>query len=139
MVKPAQCRWCDAPLTGEDPDPLSHQIIDIPPVDPVVVEYRLHKLGCTKCGESTRASLPSEVHQSAFGPNLAALVVLLSGEYRMSRRNIRRFIADSHGIEIALGSISNIEGRMTKGLAGAHAEAMASVADSPTKHLDETT
>jgi len=139
MVRPAQCSSCKGPVTGDDPNPWIHQVIDIPPVDPQTVEYRLHQLECVKCGAVTRAVLPQGVHQSNFGPDLSALVVLLSGEYRMSRRNIQRFIADSHGIEISLGAISNIEGRMSKGLVGAHAEALASVAASPTKHLDETT
>ncbi|MCP5021385.1 MAG: transposase, partial [bacterium] len=52
---------------------------------------------------------------------------------------MQRLIADTHGIDISLGAISNIERRMTNGLQGAHAEAMAPVATSPTKHLDETT
>ncbi len=139
MVRPEQCRSCKAPLAGDDPSPWIHQIIDIPPVDPWIVEYRLHELECLKCGAFTRAVLPQGVHQSTFGPNLSALIVLLSGEYRVSRRNIQRFIADSYGIEVSLGAISNIEGRMAKGLAGSHAEALASVAASATKHLDETT
>ncbi len=138
-VRPERCSSCKEPVSGDDPRPWIHQVIDIPPVDPCVVEYRLHQLECVKCGAVTRAALPQGVHPSNFGPNLSALVVLLSGEYRMSRRNIQRFIADSYGIEISLGAISNIEGRMTEGLAGAHAEALASVAASRTKHLDETT
>ncbi|MFT5198467.1 MAG: transposase [Planctomycetota bacterium] len=73
------------------------------------------------------------------GPNLSGLIVLLSGEYRMSRRNIQRFIEDSHGIKISLGAISSLEHRISSGLRTAHAEAMTSVASSATKHLDETT
>jgi len=138
QVKPTHCEACAEPLTGDDPSPRVHQVIDIPPVNPVVVGYEIHALTCACCGETTKGELPPEVHQSSFGPNVSALVVLLSGEYRMSRRNIQRLLADSHGIEISLGAISNIEGRMTKGLAGAHAEAKASVAASATKHLDET-
>ncbi|MCP5023016.1 MAG: transposase, partial [bacterium] len=83
--------------------------------------------------------MSDDVHRSNFSPNLSAQVVLLSGEYRMSRRNIQRLIANTHGIDISLGAISNIERRMTNGLQGAHAEAMTPVATSPTKHLDETT
>ncbi|MCP5022807.1 MAG: hypothetical protein GY930_13665 [bacterium] len=52
--------------------------------------------------------MPDHVHQSNFGPNLSALVVLLSGEYRMSQRNIQRLNADTYGIDISLGAISNI-------------------------------
>ena len=47
--------------------------------------------------------------------------------------------AGVHGVTMSLGSISNIEGRMTQGLAASHQEAMASVAESTTKHLDEAT
>ena len=139
MVKPEQCGSCGASLSGDDPDPWRHQVIDIPPIKPHLTQYEVHRLTCLECGETTSACLPGDVHQSSFGPNLSALVVLLSGEYRMSRRNIQRLVADSHGIDLSLGAISNIERRMTAGLQNAHAEAMASVAASATKHLDETT
>jgi len=137
-VKPDACGSCSGPLIGDDPLPRRHQIIDIPRVKPMACEYQLHALECSNCGEITKAALPEGVHPSSFGPNLVAFVVLLSGEYRMSRRNIQRLIADSYGIDISLGAISDIEGRMTDGLAAAHAEAMVSVAASATKHLDET-
>ena len=41
-VKPTQCRGCGAALRGDDPDPLRHQVAEIPPVRPDVDEYRLH-------------------------------------------------------------------------------------------------
>jgi len=37
--KPAACRRCRRPLTGADPEPLRHQVTDLPPVRPVVTEY----------------------------------------------------------------------------------------------------
>lgn len=138
-VKPDACRSCSTPLSGADPNPWRHQIIDIPPIEPWTVEYLLHRLQCPKCGDSTRASLPDGVHQSNFGPNLTALVCQLTGDYRMSRRNVQRLLSEQYGIEISLGAISNIEGRMSEGLKRPHAEAMASVAASAVKHLDETT
>ena len=139
MAKPDQCHKCSAPLSGDDPNPTLHQVIDIPPIEPKILEWQLHRLTCSDCGATTKAALPAEVHASCFGPNLCALVVLLSGEYRMSRRNIQRLIADSYGIEVSLGAISNMERRVTDALAAPQAEAAASVADSATKHLDETT
>jgi len=138
-VRPGSCKKCSSPMVSTGSDPIRHQVIDIPPVKPRVDEWLLHEGLCSGCGSTERAALPAGVHQSSFGPNLSALVVLLSGEYRMSRRNIQRYIADAHGVEISTGAISNIEGRMTKGLAGAHAEALAAVQEAPAKHLDETT
>ena len=137
-VKPSECRSCSAPLAGDDPSPRVHQVVDIPPITPHVLEYRLHELECSTCGTSTRASLPEDVSQSSFGPNLSGLIATLTGGYRMSRRSVQRFVADSYGIDISLGALSGVEARISEGLAGAHADAMASVAESPVKHLDET-
>lgn len=137
-VRPESCDACHAPLSGDDPSPRRHQVVDIPPVNPTVLEVRLHALECAACGTVTKASLPDDVHASSFGPNLSALIVLLTGEYRMSRRNVRRFIQDTYSIDISLGAISNIEKRISEGLAAAHGEAMAEVAGSATKYVDET-
>ncbi len=83
-VKPGECRSCCEPLAGDDPSPQIHQVVDIPPVEPFVLEYLLHKLKCSRCGTSTRASLPEGVPQTSFGPNLSALIATLTGGYRMS-------------------------------------------------------
>jgi len=82
--------------------------------------------------------LPEGVSPSSFGPNLSGLIATLTGGYRMSRRNAQRFVADSFGIDISLGALSSVEARISDGLAEAHADAMASVAQSDVKHLDET-
>ena len=138
-IRPTECRSCSGALSGDDPNPLRHQIVDIPPIEPHIVEYILHRLTCATCGESTRASLPDDTHASNFGPNLSTLIVLLTGHHGMSRAGAQAFIAEHYGIDISIGAISNIERRMTEGLAGAHEEAIASIAESSVKHLDETT
>src|SRR4029450_2976286 len=38
VIKPAQCTHCQAPLSGDDPTPWRHQVIQIPPRKPVVTE-----------------------------------------------------------------------------------------------------
>src|SRR5262244_1376518 len=43
-LKPAQCRGCQAPLSGDDPAPFRHQVIEIPPIQPVITEYQWHQL-----------------------------------------------------------------------------------------------
>jgi transposase len=41
--KPAACRHCQQPLHGDDPQPLRHQVWDVPPVRPIVTEYHRHQ------------------------------------------------------------------------------------------------
>ena len=44
--KPTACRNCLQPLHRDDPHPLRHQVWDVPPVRPIVTEYRRHRLTC---------------------------------------------------------------------------------------------
>src|SRR5262245_41256794 len=39
--KPPHCRKCGHELQGNDPEPLCHQVAELPPVRPVVDEYQL--------------------------------------------------------------------------------------------------
>ncbi len=38
ILKPEQCRGCQVPLVGEDASPFRHQVIEMPPMQPVVTE-----------------------------------------------------------------------------------------------------
>ena len=44
VLKPTQYTHCQAPLSGDDPKPWRHQVIEIPPIKPVVTEYQWHQL-----------------------------------------------------------------------------------------------
>jgi len=55
VLKPKQCSSCHAPLSGDDASPFRHQVIEIPPIKPVITEYQWHQLTCPACGETTRA------------------------------------------------------------------------------------
>jgi transposase len=63
-----------------------HQVVELPPIRAHVVEHRMTCVRCPRCRKLTRASLPAEVGGKHFGPRLTALVGLLAGHYRMSRR-----------------------------------------------------
>jgi len=138
-VRPECCDDCQAPLTGNDSNPHRHQTVDIPPVTPTVIEHALHTLRCGKCGKLNSAKLPTGVPASTFGPNVSAFIAMLTGRYRVSRRDTQRLLADMFGLEISLGAISNIEGRVSQGLAKAHEEVLQAVKSAPVKHIDETT
>lgn len=105
-VKPQVCSECGSGLSGEDFKPQRHQVVEVPPLEPEVVEYRLHQLECEHCGEKTRAGLPAGVSQRCYGERLAGLIGLLSGEYRQSHRQVQSFLAAVFGIELSRGSIN---------------------------------
>lgn len=42
-LRPEACRGCGAPLQGDDPAPLRHQVWEVPPIRPHVTEYQRHQ------------------------------------------------------------------------------------------------
>jgi hypothetical protein len=81
---PGACRRCGTLLQGADPAPLRHQVIEIPPITPLVIEHRLHRLVCPCCSTSTCATLPADVEATRYGPRLSALVGLLGSAFPLS-------------------------------------------------------
>jgi transposase len=85
--QPTACRRCGEVLGGSDPQPLRHQVIELPPIQPLVTEYQLHRLVCPRCGTSTCATLPAGVPTGQHGPRLQATLAVLTGAYRLSKGN----------------------------------------------------
>ena len=104
--KPTNCRRCGHGLLGDDSMPLIHQVAEIPKVEPFVDEYRLHRLACPGCGETTCGILPVGVPSGGFGPYLQAVLAVFAGAYRLSKRQIQQLSADLFGLRISIGMIS---------------------------------
>ena len=68
VIKPAQCTHYPASLSGDDPQSWRHQVIELPPIKPVVTEYHWHQLACPACGETTRAPWPAGVPAGHIAP-----------------------------------------------------------------------
>lgn len=136
--KPSECRACGTPLRGADPTPQRHQVTELPPITPTTIEHRLHALPCSKCAAMTRAELPAGAPPGAFGPRLQALVALLTGCYRLSKRNAEQILSDCFGVELSLGSVKALEDATSAALAQPFEQAHAHVKDAANVGLDET-
>jgi len=62
--------------------PWRHQVIEIPPIQPVVTAYQWHQWVCTACGEVTRAPWPAGVPSGTYGPGIQATGAWCTGAYR---------------------------------------------------------
>jgi transposase len=107
--KPASCRRCGRPLLGDDPQPLRHQVLELPPIRPDVTEYQLHRLACPCCGITTCAALPVGVPTGGQGPRLQASLALLTGAYRLSKRLVEGLCDDLLGVPISAGQVCAME------------------------------
>jgi transposase len=121
--KPPQCRRCGERLTGSDPEPWRHQVVELPPVQPHITEYQRHRWPCAHCGITTCGDLPTGIAPSCDGPRLASVVALCTGGYRMSKRMAASFCRAVLGIELSVGEICQIEQTVTTAVAPAVEEA----------------
>jgi len=135
---PETCSCCGEKLEGEDVFPYRHQIVEIPPIKPIVVEHRLHQLVCDNCGASTRAILPEDVNPSGYGVRVVALVAVLSGLYRHSQRMVQNAMSDVFGIPMSLGTVNKLRLEASSALLSVVEEAKTYVQNSKVVGADET-
>ena len=145
-IYPENCEVCGKDLTEtekrKDPELAPghrHQQWEIPPIKPIVTEFQCHLAECNHCKAVSRATFPESVTRSTFGPNLMALVVLLTGAYHMSKRCVASLLLSAFGVAVALGSISNIEHRVSKALRGPVGVLRRMVQLAKVVYADETT
>lgn len=135
---PLECKDCGVALSGEDSEPYRHQIVELPPITPIVIEHRLHQLECAHCGSMTRSSLPPEVTRSGYGERLSAVVALLSGAYRQSHQQVKTLLQAVFSIHLSTGSINRLRQEMSEALAIPVQQAHEYVQQEPVLHSDET-
>ncbi len=137
-LRPTECRRCGATLSGSDPEPLRHQVWELPEIKPQVIEYQRHRLTCPCCGETTCAELPWGVPQGQSGPRLMAFTALLMAFYRQSKRRTAEFLRTLLGQPCCPALTVKIENQVTAAVRPSY-EALA--AELPTQEqlsIDET-
>ena len=135
---PAVCRACGVELSGEDPKPYRHQILEIPPLRRQITEHRQHQLNCPHCGTATRAKLPSGIGVSQYGERLSATVALLSSDHYQSHRKVQTLLNRLFGIEISIASVNRLRQEVSEAILPAVQAAQAFVQQSAFVHSDET-
>jgi len=137
--EPRRCRRCAESLAqAEVLDPLRHQVVEIPRIVPDVTEYVLGRRRCPICQTVTTARLPHGTPRGMCGPRLMGLIALLTGAYHLSRRDSAELLGDVLGVNLSLGTVSNVESKVSGAIAPAHAEARTRVRQAKVKNLDAT-
>jgi len=137
---PVRCS-CGRCFDGDEErlgEPLVHQVWELPPISPLIVEHRLQRLLCPGCGKARTAELPEGVSPSAFGPRLEAHIAILAGVYRLSRRQVQGVVGEMFGISISLGAVDKTIIRISRVLADPWAELRVAVRGAEVVHADET-
>ena len=137
-LKPKECRRCGEDLSGSDPQPLRHQVWELPEIKPHVTEYQRHRLECVVCGETTCAELPVGVPQGQSGPRLMAFTAVLMAYYRQSKRRTAEFLSTLLGQPCSAALTVKIQTQVTAAARPAYEELAAKLPAEEHVNADET-
>ena len=131
------CDGCGHPLADADPEPLRHQVIELPEKLAHATEYRLHELTCACYGASTRAPLPPEAPVTMLGARGQALVGALVSQFKLSHRDVVVFFASVLGVVMSPGTVARMLYRVSEAVASVEA-AKKLARQQAVAHADET-
>lgn len=138
--RPDRCSDCGSAFSGEPADQgyQRRQVVDIPPVTPVVTEHRAHTYLCA-CGCETTASFPDEARSPvSYGPRTRAIVAYLLGRQHIPNRRVVEAMRDLFGLGISSGAVDSIYAEAGKRLKSFICALVAVLKTLPVLHVDET-
>jgi len=134
---PTECRRCGKELTGLDPEPIRHQVWELPEIQPLVTEYQQHRLDCS-CGCATCGELPKGVPTGQAGPRLIAFAALLMACFRQSKRRAAQFLSMILNQPASAGWMVLLQNRAAEAVEPAYNELAAQLPKQPVLNIDES-
>jgi transposase len=136
---PHQCNQCGGSLEGVELILKSRrQIIDLPPIRPLIKEYRCYGAQCS-CGHHQQGEYPSWVNNHVqYGPNIQSLIVYQSYYQFMPFARLQDFMSKVCGVNMSKGTIENILRGVSKKAEPLYAALKESVQVAPYVGADET-
>lgn len=107
---PLYCPTCQKPTKLDRVD--GQWLIDIPPIQPTVTEFRIHVARCRQCGQSVRDRHPDQISDATgaaavqFGPHVIALATTLNKECGVSYERVGRLLETMFGLRVSRSSLN---------------------------------
>lgn len=120
-LKPTECPNCKSKTFSEEVVSTDvRQVLELPDAPPQITQYNIHTCRCGSCGKHVKADIPPEA-KYGFGPRLMGFVTSLTGEFRLSKRQVTALVGKI-GIKICSGSVCKIHERASDILKGPYDE-----------------
>lgn len=106
----SHCTCCGHDLSGlPQHEAGRHQIIDLPPMQPIVREVVRYGRYCPGCQTYQRAVAPTGYEQGrVFGARLEGLVLYLHYAHPLSYARVQTILSDMTGLKLSIGALVNI-------------------------------
>jgi transposase len=136
---PEQCERCEEPLVDAPRlDACIRQVCETPEFKAFIQQFNMWQKRCPKCGHLNRGQMPAGAPKGAFGPRIQARIGILTGRYRMTRREVVSLSKAMFGVRISLGSVQACCKAVSEAGAETARTIHAEVKQAPSVHADET-
>lgn len=127
------CCKCGEELKQKDQRLIStRQVIEVPPIQPLYIEYQQYGCECTKCGNLQKANFPKGVNAPIqYGASVVALVSYFNIFQYIPYLRTKLMFENVFNIPISEGSIQNLLNRV--------AQKSKPVYDNILKHIQQST
>lgn len=133
------CRECGKDLRGLSAEFAGRrQVIDIPPIQPQITEYRIYRYRCS-CGHSQESDYPREAYSTVcYGDSLISLTAYLHSRQYIPFERMREMYSDIFQLRVSSGSLVNMIQRFAGKASGLYETIRHRIAHSPVVGADET-
>jgi transposase len=138
--RPPTCQGCGEPLpSGGQRRVGRSQVIELPPIRPVVIEAWQYAARCEGCGHRTKGTYPAGLEPTrTFGPHIEALLGYFHERHHVSYERLVELCRDLFGLAISQGGIENALRRLVERARPTYAAIREAVRASPVVNSDET-
>jgi transposase len=105
--RPTTCEGCGEPLPLSGQRRIGRsQVVELPPIRPVVVEAWQYAVRCGGCGQRTKGTYPAGLEPTrTFGPQIEALLGYFHERHHVSYGRLAEVCRDLFGLQISEGGI----------------------------------
>lgn len=103
---PSYCKQCGYDLRDITPEFIARrQVVDIPPIQPIITEHRLYKTTC-KCGCQTTSDFPTNVNTSvSYGSSIESLIAYFHTRQYIPFERLKELFNDLFCLPISEGGL----------------------------------
>ena len=140
LCQPSHCEACGQDLAAASQERVGvSQVVEVPPVQPVVLEAWRYATTCPACGATLTAPYPAGFEPTrVFGPHLEALWTYLHEQHHVGYARLAALGRDLWRLAVSQGAIVNAVGRVAQRLVPRAAAIREQVRASPVIGSDET-
>jgi transposase len=140
LCQPTHCAGCGADLAAAPQERVgTSQVVELPPVEPVVLEAWRYAATCPHCGTATTAAYPAGFEPTrVFGPHLEALWTYFHEQHHVSYARLATIGRDLWHLGVSQGALAHALRRAAQRLRPQAAAIRDDVRASPVIGSDET-